>query len=146
MEKKPFAAMVKLIKKKTVPLFAVRPINPIGHRLISNTRVSDKLKKAIGRVPHARKAKCTLRPTNAITRNTANALALMANEPFQRNMPAEFAVPIKSKASIYGVAITRNAVMKVHLNSSTAQQASDVAEQMQSVLTKTAIAVIRRTN
>lgn len=79
-------------------------------------------------------------------RNTANALALMANEPFQRNMPAGFVVPKKSKASIYGAVITRNAVMKVHQNSSTARQAFNVAGQTRSVLTKTAIAVIHLTN
>ena len=79
-------------------------------------------------------------------RNTANALARMANEPFQQNMPAGFVVPKKSKASIYGAVITRNAVMKVHQNSSTARQAFNVAGQTRSVLTKTAIAVIRLTN
>ena len=107
----PFAAMVKLIKKKTVPLFAVRPINPIGRRLISNTRVLDKLKKAIGHVPHAQKAKCTLRPTNAITRNTANALVRADNTPLRSETIKTFAALKQSKVFTCGVIIIRNVAL-----------------------------------
>lgn len=125
---------------------AVHQINDIGYLVTSNTPVSDKLKKVIGGVPLVRKVKCTSRQMSEITRNMGNVLALMDNGLSRQNMPAGFVVPKKSKASIYGATIIRSVVMKVHQNSSTAQQASDVAGRMRLVLIKTAIAVTRRTN